>query len=132
MRRHFDLPEEDVEYLNAMGLPWEAVADAGNQWVLVHNFPVPEGYTVESTTVAIRIPSNYPTAGLDMASLEPSLARTNGRSIDRLVSSSIEGRDWQTWSRHYSSENPWRPEEDSLGSHLRLVEHWLERELQKP
>ena len=131
MRRQFDLPEVDVEYLDAMRLPWEAIVDGAAQWVLVHEYPLPTGYTHATTTVAIRITPGYPTAGLDMASFDPPVTRRDGRAMDRAITSSIEGKIWQQWSRHYTGQNPWRAGEDSLGSHLRLVDNWLERELLK-
>ena len=45
-RRDFDLPEEDVEHLNARGVPWETVCANGAQWRLLHEFRIPPGDTV--------------------------------------------------------------------------------------
>ena len=43
----------------------------------------------------------------------------------------VDGKDFQQWSRHRTTESPWRPGEDDLSSHLVLVDDWLEREFKK-
>jgi hypothetical protein len=128
VRRQFDLPEDDVETLEALGLPWETLALGGARWVIVSGFPVPEGYTHTSADVAVQISPGYPTAQLDMAYFNPPLARRDGQPIGALSSLSLDGKVWQRWSRHRTSTNPWRPGVDDLGSHLRSVEDWLARE----
>ena len=129
LRRAFDLPEEDREHLDARGLPWETVSEKDNQWLLIHDFPIPEGYSHRSVTAAIRIPANYPTAGLDMVYFHPSLAREDGihiRATEGTVA--VDGRTFQQWSRHRTAANPWRPGIDQISTHLSLVEEWLLRE----
>lgn len=134
MRRQFHLPEADREHLDARGLPWETIADAayaGYRWLLLHNFPVPAGYSASYVTAAIAISSGYPDAQLDMVYFHPLLARIDGHSIGALSPQPIDGKTFQRWSRHRSYQNPWRPGEDDLAAHLALVEHWLEREFAK-
>jgi hypothetical protein len=129
LRSNFDLPEDDREYLDARGLPWETVADGQNQWLLIHNFPIPEGYNHRSVKAAIRITTNYPTAGLDMVYFHPSLARVDGihiRAIEGTVV--IDSLTFQQWSRHRTAANPWRAGLDNISTHLGLVEDWLLRE----
>jgi hypothetical protein len=128
VRREYDLPEEDVEYLEVQGLPWETLAEGPKRWVVVRGFPLPQGYTHEAVDVAIHISPSYPTAQLDMAYFHPPLARQNGQPIGALSTFSLDGRVWQRWSRHRTAENPWRPGVDDLGAHLRLVAEWLARE----
>lgn len=129
LQRYFDLPEEDEEYLQARGLPWETVFENNAQWLLVHNFPIPDGYNNRSAIVAIEVPSNYPTAGLDMAFFNPQLLRVDGVKIRNTESTAIiQGITFQRWSRHRTSENPWRPEIDNIAIHLGLIEEWLQRE----
>ena len=36
LRQNFRLPQADEEYLNGLGLPWEAIVDGGSQWLLIH------------------------------------------------------------------------------------------------
>lgn len=129
LRRQFHLPEEDEAALNRRGLPWETLMDGNNRWLLVHDFPVPSAYNIQKVTAAIRITPSYPDAQLDMVYFYPSLALSNGRTINRLTPLVICGTTYQQWSRHRTGQNPWRVGEDNIESHLMLVEHWLEREL---
>ena len=131
MRRDFDLAAEDVAFLNEYGLEWEAVLD-GSPWIVLHGFPTPPGYNHAYVSVAIRIETGYPYAQLDMAYFEPALARVDGKAIGATESSqSIAGKVFQRWSRHRTAANPWKPGTDSLGSHILLIEDWLQREFEK-
>ncbi len=132
MRRQFVLPSFDVAHLDSTGLAWETVVDSGNRWVLVHDRPVPIGYTVERVTLALLIAPSYPEAQIDMAYFHPQLARKDGKPIGALAAQDIEGKGFQRWSRHRTGESPWRPGEDDVFTHLVLVDDWLERELAKP
>lgn len=126
MRRMFQLPEEDTEGLAALGLEWETIGEAGSQWLLVHGFPFPEGYNHSAGSVAVQIPSNYPTAPLDMAYFYPHLVRQDGGPLRQTETRQpLDGKEWQRWSRHYA----WRVGVDNLSSHLHLVPHWLNRAL---
>ena len=55
-RRQFALPSQDQEFLEAYGLPWEALVE-GSQWVLIHDFPTHAGYNHERVSIAVRIES---------------------------------------------------------------------------
>lgn len=127
LRRNFSLPEEDTEGLDAAGLPWETIIDNGSQWLLVHEWILPGGFTVTSATLALRIVPGYPSAALDMVYVHPRLMRTDGRSIAGLSDTVIDGRTFQQWSRHYTPQNPWRPDVDSVGTHLRAIASWFAR-----
>ena len=104
MKRQFQLPESDVVFLDGLGLPWEAVNDAGMQWVIIHNYPVPAGYSVTDASVAIKIESGYPRAQLDMAYFFPALSRSDGKAINAITFQPIDGKLFQRWSRHRSGE----------------------------
>ncbi len=131
MRRQFDLPGEDVEYLDARGLNWESLTDGEAKWLIVHGFPIPVGYNQSSAQAAFRIEPGYPDAQIDMVYFFPALARGDGRGINNLTTQAIDGRQFQRWSRHRTEKNPWRPGEDCLATHLLLVEDWLRREFAK-
>lgn len=131
MRRQFLLPEADRDHLDVRELEWETIVEAGVRWLLLHAFPVPEGYNHRTVIVAVMISACYPEAPLDMAYFYPHLARTDGRAIGALSSQIIDGKNFQRWSRHRTGQNPWRPGVDDLAAHLALVEHWLEREFNK-
>lgn len=116
--------------MDALGLPWETIGSPqqGGGYVLIHESPVPPGYTVTATTIALRIEPLYPDVQIDMAYFLPSLHRADGRGIAALAEQSIDGRSFQRWSRHRTSQNPWRPGIDNLATHLGQVEHWLATE----
>jgi hypothetical protein len=131
MRRQFDLLPEDEQLLNDYGLPWETVVD-GSQWVLIHDFPTHEGYNHKTVIAAIRLETGYPNTALDMVYFYPALARTDSRPIGATQAlQQIEGASYQRWSRHRTAQNPWRPNIDSLGTHIVLIEDWLQREFEK-
>lgn len=128
MRRDFLLPEEDRDYLDALGLPWETITDDKNQWCIQRQVPYPAGLNHSAGSIAIRVPSGYLTTGLDMAYFLPHLRLANGREIDRAnVFETICGEQWQRWSRHY----PWHGGLDTLASHLLQVNQWLKEEARR-
>lgn len=130
-RRQFTLPEDDIQFLEDYGLAWETIND-GSQWLLLDRFPTGDGYIEKEVTVAVRIETGYPFTPLDMVYLEPALKRTDGKSIPATqATQSIDGRSFQRWSRHRTPQNPWKPGVDNLGSHIHLVEDWLQREFEK-
>lgn len=130
-RRQFDLLDDDAEYLESLGLPWETLSDASGKWILIYDHPVPVGYTVEKTTVAIKMEPGYPRTQLDMAYFLPHLARKDGNPIGALSHQVIDGKNFQRWSRHRTGQNPWREGIDSLATHMGLVNFWFEQEFEK-
>lgn len=131
LRRDFRLPAEDEEYLEALGLPWETVKDAGNQWVLIHEWYVPGAYNQTQTSIALLIGPSYSDTQIDMVYFRPALQRKDAKPIANLSQQSICGESWQQWSRHRTAANPWRPGVDNVASHLGLVDDWLRREFEK-
>ena len=131
MRQQFKLLPQDEEFLNQYGLPWETIID-GSQWVLIHNFPTHEAYNYSQTSIAIRLETGYPQAQLDMVYVHPALVRKDAQPILNTDSNQpLDGKSWQRWSRHRTSTNPWRPNEDSLETHIFLIEDWFIREFEK-
>ncbi|OQZ07230.1 MAG: hypothetical protein B6D36_00965 [Planctomycetes bacterium UTPLA1] len=128
LRHDFHLPEADEEYLNALGLPWETTIDARTQWLIIHNWILPQGYSVETVDIALLIPCNYSDSQIDMVYFNPHLVRRDGKAINALSTQSIAGQVWQRWSRHRTRQNPWRVGVDDVASHLGLVDEWLRRE----
>ena len=128
MRREFALPKADEGFLEARGLPWETL-NSGGQWLLMHNFPVPDGYNHDQVSVAVLISSGYPEAQLDMVFFSPALARLDGKVIKATqAKQQLDGKEWQRWSRHRTAQNPWRPGVDNIETHFLLINDWLERE----
>jgi hypothetical protein len=130
-RRQFNLPQEDMDWLEGLGLPYELIKEAAVLRVVVYDFPVPEGYSVDRVAVNVRIEPGYPDAEIDMAYFFPGLVRRDGRAIGALSADQFDGKNWQRWSRHRTGTNPWRPGVDCLSTHMSLVANWLDRELRK-
>lgn len=128
-QRDFQLPADDVRYLDSTGLPWETVLEGGVRWLIVRDRPVPSGYTAASAHVALLIPAGYADTEIDMAYFDPPLARADGGSIPALAAQPLLGRSWQRWSRHRTPQNPWRPGIDDVAGHLLMVDAWLHREI---
>lgn len=130
-RRQFRLPEDDEAYLDATGLVWEAIEDASQgRWVLLHEHPLPPGYTAERVSVGVLVTPGYPTSPLDMAYFSPPPALVSGRAVPNTqFSMTLDGRTWQGWSRHRTDANPWQPGVDSVKTHHALVRAWLAKEV---
>jgi hypothetical protein len=131
MRRQFQLPEDDIIYLENSGLEWETVTSGGMYWVIIQNYPLPPGYQLDKTNVAIKIETGYPRTGLDMAYFHPPIVRKDGQLIGALSSQIIDGRTFQRWSRHRTAINPWREGVDDISTHLSLISFWFEQEFIK-
>jgi len=131
LRRQFTLLPADEEFLVQYGLPWEAVVD-GSQWILIHDFPTHDCYNYPKASIAIRLETGYPLSQLDMVYIYPALSRKDGQLIPQTqVNQPLDGREWQRWSRHRTGTNPWRAGEDSLETHIYLIEDWFVREFEK-
>jgi hypothetical protein len=131
LRRQFDLLSEDESFLKEYGLPWETIVD-GSPWVLIHDFPTHEGYNYLCAMAAIRMETGYPNAELSMVYFYPHLARKDGKAIGAIqTAQQIDGKNFQRWSRHRTGQNPWKAGRDNLGTHVILIEDWLEREFRK-
>ncbi|MES2649389.1 MAG: E2/UBC family protein [Bacteroidota bacterium] len=131
MRRQFQLPEEDILFLDSLTLIWETISDKGMHWVIIFDYPICPGYNVAKVAVAIKIGTGYPRARLDMSYFFPALQRTDGKRINALAVQPIDGKQFQRWSRHRTVLNPWREGIDDLSTHMGLISFWLEYEFTK-
>ena len=123
----YELPEEDMEYLNAhYPSQWKKISEGNGKYgLIIENFPIPNGYAVEKSTLMLLVPSGYPGSGLDMFYFDPPLNRSDGRGIGGLATETHFVRQWQRWSRHYQ----WSPGEDSLVRHIGYVINELQQEV---
>lgn len=128
-RQNFNLPEEDVETLENLGLLWETLVHPG-MWLIIYDYPIPEGYNVEKATVALMLSPSYPAGEIDMAHFSPPLSKSNGKSISCTSNHTIDGKIFQQWSRH---RNPgeWTLGVDCIATHLSLVDNWLNNDLKR-
>lgn len=130
-RRQFTLLDEDVEFLESLGLPWETLSESTGRWVVIYNYAVCPGYNVDKVTVAIKVEPGYPRTQLDMAYFLPALIRTDGKPIGATSTQQIDGKQFQRWSRHRTGQNPWREGVDNMGTHMSLVSFWFTQEFEK-
>lgn len=131
LRRQFNVPEYDLEFLERRGLPWEAVLDGAVRWVVLHRLPVVDGYNHSAVSAALQLSPSYPDTQIDMVYFHPHLSRTDGSTIRQLSNHSFDGKTWQRWSRHRTDANPWRRGYDCVETHVLLVDEWLEREVRR-
>lgn len=129
MRRLFQLPEEDEACLAACGRQWEAITDASVKWLIFPDYLPPDAYNHQSVSAALRIPPSYPDDQIDMVYFFPHLALKNGRAIGALSDFQLDGKIYQQWSRHRTTNNPWRSGLDNVCTHLLQVDSWLQREV---
>jgi len=131
MRKEFILPEEDMEYLvQYHDGDWETVVLHPQKWLILENYPIPQGYNIKNAKLALRIDAGYPNSQIDMAYFYPHLSRKDVKPIGALANQPLLSLNFQRWSRHRTSANPWRPGLDNLQTHLLLVNHWLQREFE--
>ena len=125
-RRDFALLSQDEDHLDRLGLRWDTFIEAGRRWLIIRGYHVPEGYSAEAIDVAIEVPASYPGAQLDMFYCHPALARRSSEEIPQAQHrETIAGLQFQRWSRHRN----WDPAQDTLATHLALVEESLGREV---
>jgi hypothetical protein len=83
-RAEFALLPQDEEHLDHLGLRWETLVDAGRRWLIIRNYPIPPGYRLAVTDIAIEVPVSYPGAQLDMFFCNPALALNSGAAATDL------------------------------------------------
>jgi len=130
-RRQFDLPSFDLEYLERRALPWEALLVGRVRWVILHEHPVPRGYSHVTVSAALQLSESYPDTQIDMVYFLPHLSLSNGKPLRQISNCNFDGKTWQRWSRHRTRVNPWRRDYDCIETHVLLVDEWLEREIRR-
>jgi hypothetical protein len=128
-RQNFILPEEDVETLEKMSLQWETLLSP-SMWLMIYNYPIPDGYNVKNVDLALTITSSYPATEIDMAYFFPPLVKNNNKPINAVSDQPIDGKIFQRWSRH-RQPGDWKPGIDNLATHLSLVDNWLLNDLKR-
>lgn len=118
---------EESEYLDAHYRgKWQKLCEGGGKFgLLIQSFPIPPGYTCESSDLMILVPAGYPGVPLDMFYFKPELLKENGANIAAIVAEDHFGQRWQRWSRHYN----WVPGEDDIATHVEYVLNEIRREI---
>lgn len=131
-RRTFALLEIDEAHLNRLGLKWETLVEAERRWLLLHDYPLPVGYTVAHSKVALEIPPTYPGAQIYGFYAYPPLAL----SSDRVIASTqlrglLLGVEYHGWSRNRGPAAPWDATTDNVVTQLALVDAALAKEVEE-
>lgn len=125
------LPETDAAYLAERAINHEVVVDGGMTCVILHAWPLPNGYDRESADLMLRLSPGYPDLHPDMWWFQPAVRLANGQNLPATeVVEQHLGRSWQRWSRHLTGEQ-WRSGVDGLESYLALIRQDLERSVPK-
>lgn len=127
-RRDFSLLATDAAFLDSEGYRWRTVLD-GSRWLIVDGYPLPAGYNATACSLAVQMPSGYPDTQLDMFYCAPDLSVNGHMPAQTEARQSIEGTQFQRWSRHRGAGSAWVPGVDNLASHFALIEHALCREV---
>lgn len=118
-RLDFQMPEDDLAFLDSLGLTWEAARDEHHRWILIHGHKLPTGFDHKTVTLAFLIGDSYPPDRLDMVYVHPPLRLQNGAAIPSTSDHRIDGKNFQAWSRHYED---WREGVDDFGTHyMRMI-----------
>ncbi|MDM0053822.1 multiubiquitin domain-containing protein [Variovorax sp. J22R115] len=132
LQRQFKLLSADERYLDANHPNWEAIAEGGQQWLILSDYPLPEGFSQRSVAVALEIPPTYPMAQIDMFYLHPEVTLQGGGQVPATEARvNIRGKSFQRWSRHRGNGSMWVPGTDNVITHLALVESALAKEVQQ-
>src|ERR1700730_14429135 len=107
-RLQFMLLPADFGFLNSLGLRWEAIVEGDVKAIIIYQWSLPAGYSVDFADVHFRLTNGYPDAQIDMAYFAPALGRMDGRGINGLSMLQFDGRQWQQWSRHRTPNSQWR------------------------
>lgn len=130
--RAFPVLNVDEAFLNAKFPSWEAVVDGGRQWIVLPDFTLPPGYSVQQVRLALEIQPTYPAVEIDMFYLFPAVTLNSGAQIpaaDAMVA--IRDQQFQRWSRHRTPAGPWKPGYDNVKTHMALVDNALLKEVQQ-
>lgn len=128
--RDFALLDVDEAHLNRLGLRWETIIEVGRRWLLIHEYPLPVGFTVKRTRLALEIPPTYPGAQIYGFYAYPPLALSSARTIDSTqLRGVLLGVEFHGWSRHRGDAFPWNPTTDNVVTQLALVDAALVKEV---
>lgn len=121
------LPQAEIDYLTARGLPFTVSEEANMTCVVLHDFALPVGCTQLRSDLLLRLNVGFPDVPPDMWWFDPPVQANDGRTIE--ATQAVErhvGRDWQRWSRHFIG-GQWQSGTDSLESFIALIQREVTR-----
>jgi hypothetical protein len=119
------LAESDLHYLDSKGFRYQVSAHGSEIHLVIKDFELPEHYSPRKCDLLLRLPAGYPNTNPDMfwTTLGIRLA-SGGPPVAAEVIETLDGTQWQRWSRH---NNAWRPGVDDIQTKLRAVRTELDR-----
>lgn len=112
LRKH---AKHEVEFVEADGL----------KNIIVKSYPLPPGYTRDSSDLLLRLDAAYPNSKPDMFWLEHDVLLTGGaipKSADEILDAL--GRKWRRFSWHFTN---WNPATGNLLFFLEFIEMRLKK-----
>lgn len=126
------LPFEDLNFLNNTYTDkWTIFEENRLKLLKIVDFEIPDGYKHKKVDLIIIIPPMYNSVQLDMAYFFPQLKRNDNKVIDRATDRNMEGKLYQQWSRHRTSDSEWIVGEDNIETHIDLIKFFLREELNR-
>jgi hypothetical protein len=121
------LPPEELAHLDRLGLEYEVVSEGGMICVIIHKYPMPNGYQPREVDLLLRLPMGFPDVPPDMWWICPFvvLESTGADPPQAEQREQHLGREWQRWSRHLNP-GQWRPGRDSIQTFLRTIQSDIE------
>ena len=112
--------EEHLGRLKSMGFDTSTHVQPDN-WtcVIIKCYPLPSGFSRDSSELLIRVPPLYPNGALDMFWLEESIRLASGALPANTSIESYVGRSWLRFSWHPQN---WDPAHSSLLTYLAFID----------
>ena len=119
------LPPNDMEYLRDRAPGHEILAEAGLTCVLIPNFPLGSGFTMQQSDLLLRFAPGYPDVNPDMWWFNPPVQRLDAKEIAATqLREHYLAREWQRWSRHLQP-GQWRSGVDGIESYVAIIRREL-------
>ena len=92
----------------------------------MHEYPLPAGYTPQSTRLLVKLPPAFPDAQPDMFWVSPSLRTSAGALPAGASDEQVLNTIWQRFSWHLK-EGAWQPGVSTLRDFMRCIRARFER-----
>ena len=115
------LTAEDEQALKRLGLRTDILEEGGMTCVVLHDFKLPNGFTVATSDLLLRLNPGFPDVHPDMWWFDPPVQRVDGGVITATEhTEQYLGKMWQRWSRHLDP-SVWQSGIDTLESFVAVI-----------
>jgi hypothetical protein len=112
------LPEQAIDYLESKEYEYEFFEQPESNYLLIHQFPLPDVYMPCTVDLLLKVPHGYPNAPMDMFWTIPTVRFTNGAvPVATEHHEQYLGKSWQRWSRHIA----WRTGIDNIRTFITAI-----------